>query len=108
MVRMTSGDSRLTVTVWDSPDAEPRRFELTTDPPGGTHRDPGAAVRAIDAAARPFDPVPPDALCAQIYGGPGRAAIEGVWRGRPVSATYDQRNACEIARWKALGAVLDP
>jgi Subtilisin inhibitor-like len=104
---MTNVGGHLRVTVWDSPDAEPRRLELTADPPGGTHPDPQAAVRAIEEAARPFDPVPPGTLCAQIYGGPGRATIEGVWRGRPVSATYDKRNACEIARWKALGAVLD-
>ena len=96
------------MTVWESPDAEPRRFELSADPPGGTHPDPDAAVLAIEQAEHPFDPVPPNALCAQIYGGPGRATIEGVWRGQPVSATYDKRNACEIARWRKLSAVLDP
>lgn len=99
--------TRLTVTVWDRPDAEPRTFELTEAPPAGTHPRPEAAVAAIEAAPRPFEPVPRDAMCTQIYGGPQRAVIEGVWRGQRVHASYDKKNGCEIARWKALGAVLD-
>jgi hypothetical protein len=51
--------------------------------------------------------VPRDAICAQLYGGPARAVIEGSWRGQPVSASYDKKNSCEIARWNALSAVLD-
>ena len=102
------GSTHLTVTVWDDEEAQPRTFDLVGDPPGGTHPAPEAAVRAIEQAARPFEPVPPDAMCTQIYGGPARARVEGVWRGTPVSATYDKRNGCEIARWKALSAVLDP
>ncbi|REF35669.1 SSI family serine proteinase inhibitor [Thermasporomyces composti] len=104
---MTTASTHLTVTVWERPGAPPRVWTLTADPPGGTHPDPEAAIRAIEEAQRPFDPVPRGALCAQVYGGPQRAVIEGHWRGRPVSARYDKRNACEIARWKALSAVLD-
>ncbi|MFD2079217.1 Subtilisin inhibitor-like [Actinopolymorpha cephalotaxi] len=104
----TENPTRLTVTVWDSPGAEPRTFELTEAPPAGTHPRPEAAVAAIEAARRPFEPVPRDAMCTQIYGGPQRAVIEGTWRGQRVQASYDKKNGCEIARWKALAAVLDP
>lgn len=104
---MTTPGTQLTVTVWDSPDAAPRTWELTADPPGGTHPDPAAAIAAIAGARRPFDPVPRDAICAQLYGGPERAAIEGTWHGQPVVASYDKTNSCEIARWNALSAVLD-
>ncbi len=115
MVRMTTahdpptgpGRTQLTVTVWADPDSAPRTWELTGDPPGGTHPAPEEALAAIAQAPRPFEPVPPDAMCTQIYGGPARATVEGVWRGTPVSAAYDKRNGCEIARWKALSAVLD-
>ncbi|WP_020576159.1 SSI family serine proteinase inhibitor [Actinopolymorpha alba] len=104
---MTTASTHLTITVWEDPDSAPRTWELTADPPGGTHPDPGAAVTAIETARNPFAPVPKDAICTQIWGGPQRAVIEGVWRGQPVSATYDKRNGCEIARWNALRAVLD-
>jgi hypothetical protein len=99
--------TRLHITVWASPDAPPRVWELVEDPPGGTHPRPAEALHAIEAADRPFAPVPADAVCTQIYGGPARATIEGSWRGQRVSASYDKRNGCEIARWKALSAVLD-
>ena len=110
---MTTPTTHLTVTVWDRPDAAPRTWELIADDgneeeaAAGTHPDPGGAISAIAAATRPFEPVPRDAMCTQIYGGPQRARIEGVWRGQSVSASYDKRNGCEIARWKALSAVLD-
>ncbi|MEQ7006545.1 SSI family serine proteinase inhibitor [Actinopolymorpha sp. B17G11] len=107
MSTASTARTRLRITVWANPDVPPRTWELTEDPPGGTHPRPDAAISAIEAAKHPFAPVPADAMCTQIYGGPARATVEGTWRGQRVSASYDKRNGCEIARWKALSAVLD-
>lgn len=96
----------LTVTVVDGPGLPPRTWTLTCDPPGGTHPDPPAACRAIERAARPFEPVPDGMLCTQVYGGPETATITGTWRGAPVDAAYRRTDGCEIARWRALSAVL--
>lgn len=99
-------DDTLVVTVDDGTGGTPRTWTLTCDPPGGDHPDPVAACAAIEAARRPFAPVPAGMLCTQIYGGPQTATIEGTWRGEPVRASYKRSDGCEIARWNALAAVL--
>jgi hypothetical protein len=98
----------LQITVLAGPGAEPRTWTLTCDPPDGTHPSPEAACRAIEAAAHPFAPVPPDMLCTQQYDGPETAKIAGTWRGVPVHASYKRTDGCEIARWNALVAVFAP
>ncbi|MDQ3423545.1 MAG: subtilase-type protease inhibitor [Actinomycetota bacterium] len=109
---MTPGDdgaaTRLTVAVRDDTDSAPRTWTLSCDPPGGDHPDPGGACRALTRTADAFAPVPPDRMCTQQYGGPATATVEGVWKGRPVSARYNRTDGCEIARWKAIAAVLSP
>lgn len=97
--------NRLRVSIQESPDSVPTTWTLTCDPPGGDHPDPAAACAALAAADQPFDPVPPGTMCAQIYGGPQTATIDGTWRGRPVRASYSRVDACEIARWNALAPV---
>ncbi len=62
-------------------------WTLTCDPPGGTHPDPEGACRAIAAARHPFEPVPADMHCTQVYGGPETAVISGTWQGRPIEAS---------------------
>jgi hypothetical protein len=101
-------ESRLVVEVRDHPDAEPERWTLECDPPGGDHPDPAGACAALAASVQPFDPVPDTSTCAQIWSGPERAVISGTWRGRPVHAEYTRTDACEEARWRALAAVLQP
>jgi hypothetical protein len=100
--------TELQITVSDGPGAEPTRWTLICDPPGGTHPDPGGACRAIGDADDPFAPVPADMMCTQVYGGPETAEITGTWRGERVAATYRRTDGCEIARWGALAAVLAP
>ncbi len=51
----------------------------------------------------PFAPVPKDASCTQVYGGPQEADVRGVYRGRPVKAHFDRGNGCEIERWDKVG-----
>ncbi|MDP9394221.1 MAG: subtilase-type protease inhibitor [Actinomycetota bacterium] len=106
-------ETRLTVTVDTGQGAAPVTWTLTCDPPGGDHPDAEGACRALAAAAAqhdgdPFAPVPPDTMCAQIFGGPEKATLTGSWRGTAVSATYKRSDSCEIKRWDELGAVLAP
>ncbi|MCI0386255.1 SSI family serine proteinase inhibitor [Streptomyces sp. CNQ085] len=116
-------EDRLTITVSVSPDGvmaphtaprgvrgggAPSRRAHTLDchPAGGSHPDALAACEAVDRAARgprdPWRPVPADAMCAQIHGGPATARITGVWHGQRVDASFRRTDGCEIARWDAL------
>ena len=79
---------------------------LTCDPVGGTHPRPEEAWAALDAHPEAFDPVPPEAVCTQIYGGDETATVTGVVRGREVDASFNRTNGCEIARWEALASLL--
>lgn len=45
-------------------------------------------------------------MCTMQYGGPATARVTGTWAGRPVDATYERGNGCEIARWDAMVPVL--
>lgn len=100
-----AADTRLTITVWDAPDAQPRRFTLYCDPPGGDHPDPQRACAALVRAEAPFAPVPPEVSCLAVWSGPQRARIEGSWRAVPVAASYSRTDSCETARWNALADV---
>jgi hypothetical protein len=104
-----AGGDRLTVTVQHAGAAD-GTYVLRCHPGGGSHPDPGGACAALDRGTTwgrdPFAPVPPDALCTMQYGGPATARVTGTWAGRPVDASYDRRNGCEIARWDALVPVL--
>lgn len=108
-----SAPTDLTISVAPEAGALPRIWELRCDPATGTHPDPRAACAFLDqqADARrdPFAPVPGDVACTEIYGGPGVAAVEGRWRGRPVAATFTLTDGCQIARWQTAAALLgDP
>lgn len=100
--------TRLTIRVTPTPDAQTHEWTLTCRPPGGSHPAPEAACAALREAGDPFKPVPPDVMCTQIYGGPQTAVIEGTWRGEHVRATYNRINGCEIQRWEAIKPVLQP
>jgi hypothetical protein len=99
--------TRLTVIVQAAP-TEPASFHtLSCVPAQGTYRDPAATCAALDqVTAATLAPVPADATCTKIYGGPQRAVVAGLWRGRPVLATFDRSDGCEIARWDAMATLL--
>jgi hypothetical protein len=95
------------VTVWPGgPASDPLTASLTCDPEGGSHPDPAAACRALDEDADALEPVPGDVACTEIYGGPDVARVRGKVNGSVVSASFNRRNGCEIARWEALAPVL--
>ncbi|AXK36805.1 hypothetical protein DVA86_33935 [Streptomyces armeniacus] len=98
---------RLSVSVTDSADrAMDGSFTLACHPSGGDHPEAREACAAIDKAARKgtdvFAPVPKDAQCTMVYGGPVTARVTGTWRGKPVDARFSRANGCEINRWNAL------
>ncbi|MGW8597978.1 SSI family serine proteinase inhibitor [Streptomyces sp. NPDC055893] len=101
----------LTLTVTHSGDpAADGTFELTCHPAGGTHRAPQAACDRLDEVTTwgtdPFAPPQPDSLCTMQYGGPATAHVTGTWAGRPVDATFNRTDGCEIARWDGFTPVL--
>jgi hypothetical protein len=105
----------LSITVQGAGDpGRNRTYSLFCHPAGGTHPQPQAACEAVDAAradderarrapaAGPFAPVPSEAICTMVHGGPATARITGIWHGRSVNAHFDRSNGCEMSRWDRL------
>lgn len=108
---LPSPGDRLTLTVAHSGDpAADGTSELRCHPAGGTHPAARAACDRLDGLTRwgssPFAPVPRDAHCTRQYGGPATARLTGTWAGRPVDATFDRADGCEISRWQKFEPVL--
>ena len=101
-----SGDTDLTIVINDG-SSSTVTWRLTCNPPGGTHPDPKAACRALEAnGAVALPPVPKDKACTQIYGGPETASITGTWQGQPVMSRFARNDGCQISRWKLLEGLL--
>ncbi|MGW6057166.1 SSI family serine proteinase inhibitor [Streptomyces sp. NPDC055189] len=104
-----STPDRLTVKVTDAGAGRNGTFELECHPTGGTHPRAQEACEKLDQerwGSDTFAPTPADANCTMQYGGPATAHITGTWHGRPVDATYNRSNGCEISRWNNLVPVL--
>jgi hypothetical protein len=103
-----AGDTDLTIVVNDG-SGSAVTWRLTCHPPGGTHPNPEAACRVLEAngtAALP--PVPNDKACTQIYGGPETADISGTWQGKPIKSKFARNDGCQISRWKLMEGLLPP
>lgn len=97
----------LRIEVVAEPGAQPSKHTLTCRPNGGSHPHAAAACRRLNhLQGDPFQPVPPGSVCTMNYGGPQRATVEGIARGKPVAARFERTDGCEIARWDALVPVL--
>jgi hypothetical protein len=77
-------------------------WTLRCGPVGGTLTRPGAACQKLAAMKSPFAPISPDAMCTEQYGGPQVAVISGTFRGSRLWTQLQNRNGCEIARFKRL------
>ena len=74
--------TELTITVWlQGRDGASEEVTLTCDPPGGTHPRPEEACLALEADPSALEPLPPDSVCTQIYGGPEEAEVVGTLDG---------------------------
>ncbi|MFF0221792.1 SSI family serine proteinase inhibitor [Streptomyces sp. NPDC004629] len=104
-----SGD-RLIVTVRYAGPGQDGTYELVCHPAAGSHPDPRRACATVDRnthwGSDPFAPVPADSVCTMIHGGPATAHVTGSWAGRPVDATYNRSDGCEIARWNRMVPLL--
>ncbi|MER5524897.1 SSI family serine proteinase inhibitor [Streptomyces sp. NPDC002677] len=100
----------LSVTVRHAGDGRDGTYELSCHPGAGSHPDVSGACQALDRNTRwgrdTFAPVAPDTACTMLYGGPATAHVTGTWAGRPVDATYDRSNGCEIGRWNRMVPLL--
>ncbi len=101
-----AGTTDLRILVSRQPGAGRHTYTLRCGPPGGTHPRPAAACRLLRRLPHPFAPLPANAMCAEIYGGPQTATVTGTWRGEPVHAQFRRTNGCEIARWDRHAALL--
>jgi hypothetical protein len=79
-----------------------KHWTLRCGPAGGTLPQAAQACRRLAALDDPFAPVPDDAVCTQVYGGPQTARVTGRFRGRPVWVRFGRGNGCEIARWRRV------
>jgi hypothetical protein len=101
----------LTVTYWPHGLGSSSRatWTLACSPPRGTLRRPRRACRKLAAGGRAlFAPVPRNAVCSQIYGGPAVARVVGRLDGRKLRTTFSRRDGCQIARWARVSPWLLP
>ena len=99
--------TELTVTLWPQGRSGPsHEFTLTCDPPGGTHPTPAEACAILDADSAVLEPLPPDSICTELYGGPDEAEVVGTVNGEQVNASLSRQNGCEIDRWDRAAALL--
>jgi hypothetical protein len=101
-----AGTTELTITVRAGRGRGEHTYSLVCEPAGGDHPDPEAACRLLSELKDPLAPVPPDAMCAEIYGGPQTATVTGMLRGEPVNAEFSRTDGCQIARWDKHAALL--
>jgi hypothetical protein len=100
--------TELTITFWpDGREGESFEETLTCDPSGGTHPSPEAACMGLAADPEALEPVPSDAVCTLIFGGPEQATVVGVIDGEDVDAAFERSNGCEIDRWDRLAVLLE-
>jgi hypothetical protein len=91
----------LRITVWpDGRGKASKTWTLRCAPVGGTLPRAERACRLLAAARQPFAPVPGDAVCTEIYGGPAQALVAGRHRGRRVWARFSRTDGCQIDRWR--------
>lgn len=99
----------LTITVWPNGEGgESTRWTLLCDPPGGTLPAPETACTALAARDDPFVPVPPEALCGPLAGGPAVALVRGTFRGQRIWTRFNRENLCQVTRWDRVAFLFSP
>ena len=99
---------RLEVTYWAQgrQRGTPVRWTLRCRPAGGTLPRAAEACGRLERMREPFKPIPSDAPCTQIYGGPQEAIVAGTYAGRRIWIRLARRNGCEISRFDRLRFLL--
>ena len=99
------GTGTLQITCIPEPGRTPRTATLSCPATGTEER---AACEQIESLSGAFDPLPADAVCTQVYGGPEQILIRGEWAGKSVETTLMRTDGCEIDRYASLAPVLLP
>jgi hypothetical protein len=95
----TTSGTDLTVTVRPrGPDGPVRRRHIECHN-GGPQASQPACPRLAHLGAAMLEPVPAGTACAQIYGGPATARVQGTLHGKRVDATFERSDGCQIERW---------
>ena len=94
----------LRVTYWAQgrERGTPRRWTLRCRPAGGTLPRASGACAKLASMRRPFEPIPSDRACTEIYGGPQEAIVAGTYEGRRIWIRLARSNGCEIERFDRL------
>jgi hypothetical protein len=101
----SGNDLRITIDRGDG--REPEEYTLAcAGTAGGSLPDAQAACDHLAGVDGPFAPIPGDAVCTQVYGGPQTAHVTGVWDGQQVDLELSRVDGCRITQWDALGPVL--
>jgi hypothetical protein len=99
-----AGTVDLKVTVW--PQGKEAGHAVTRvlgcSPAAGTLPRPSRACRLLRVLQNPFAPVPPAAICTQIYGGPQVALVHGTFLGRRIWTYFKRTDGCQAARWNRV------
>jgi hypothetical protein len=106
-----SSHTALTITFWadGSKTADKKVWTLRCNPARGTLRRPRVACTRLAAGGwKLFAPVPADAICTLIYGGPQVARVVGYLQGKRVWARFTRENGCHITRWNGVSPWLLP
>ena len=105
-------ETTLKVTYWENRrDRRPatKRWTFRCAPAGGTLRAAGVACRRLATdGAKLFAPVPREAVCTEIYGGPQVARVIGMVDGDACGRTFSRTNGCQIERWDRFSPWLLP
>jgi hypothetical protein len=100
-----ANDLRISLDRGDGRESEEYTL-VCADAAEGSHPDARAACDHLLGLENPFAPVPDDAVCTEIYGGPQTARVTGAWAGEPVDLELSRVDGCRITQWDALGPLL--
>ncbi len=100
----TAASDQLQVTYWERgrERGTPLLWTLRCRPAGGTLPRAAAACTKLARLSAPFKPIPEDATCTEIYGGPQEAVVAGRYGGRRIWIRLGRSNGCEISRFDRL------
>ena len=107
----TSAGTSLRITYWEdsASDSSSVTWTLRCEPARGTLARPArACTRLATGGPKLFAPLPPNAVCTEIYGGPQKARVVGVVDGKRVWSTFTRTNGCQIDRWQRISPWLVP
>lgn len=100
----TAATTELKISYWSQGTGRsvPQKWTLRCNPAGGTLPRPGSACTKLAGMRNPFAPPRSDLVCTDQYGGPQVAVIAGTFRGSRIWVKLQNRNGCEISRFKSL------